>query len=64
MLLTTYHDLLAAYYLLATSCLLRPACYLLLAVYCSQADLNGDGYSFPGFPTTLYELLYGEEEGT
>ena len=59
-LLLTTHCLLpgpAGYYIL-------PATYLLLAVYCSQADLNGDGYSFPGFPTTLYELLYGKEEGT
>ena len=26
-----------------------------------EGDLNGDGYAFP---TTLYELLYGKEEGT
>ena len=29
-----------------------------------EGDLNGTGYAFPGFPTTLYELLYGKEEGT
>ena len=75
-LLLTTHRSATDYSLLTTHCLLltthcllpRPAGYyrlpvtfLLLAVYYSQADLNVDGYSFP---TTLYEFLYGKEEGT
>ena len=63
-ILTACYLLLTACYVLLATYHLLPATYLLLAIYCSQADLNAEGKSFPGFPTTLYELLYGKEEGT